>query len=54
VARNRDSGGAGLGLSLAQAIAVAHGGNLAVTSVPGSTTFTLTLPEGGAEVEATT
>ncbi len=43
-ARSRESGGAGLGLSLAQAITAAHGGELAVASRPGSTTFTLTLP----------
>jgi two-component system OmpR family sensor kinase len=42
--RTRDSGGAGLGLSLARAIAEAHGGTLTVTSAPGDTTFTLTLP----------
>ncbi len=42
--RTRDSGGAGLGLSLAQAIAAAHGGALTCASAPGSTTFTLTLP----------
>jgi two-component system OmpR family sensor kinase len=42
--RTRDSGGAGLGLSLAQAIAVAHHGTVTCESAPGSTTFTLTLP----------
>jgi two-component system OmpR family sensor kinase len=42
--RTRDSGGAGLGLSLARAIAEAHGGTLTLASVPGDTTFTLTLP----------
>ncbi|TCJ24153.1 sensor histidine kinase [Nocardioides jejuensis] len=42
--RTRDSGGAGLGLSLAHAIAVAHGGTLTCLSAPGSTTFSLTLP----------
>jgi two-component system OmpR family sensor kinase len=41
--RTRDSGGAGLGLSLARAIAAAHGGTLTCASAPGSTTFTLTL-----------
>jgi two-component system OmpR family sensor kinase len=46
-ARTRESGGAGLGLSLAQAITAAHGGDLAVTSRPGSTCFTLTLPREG-------
>ncbi len=43
-ARTRDSGGAGLGLSLARAITAAHGGELAMASRPGSTTFTVTLP----------
>ncbi|HSX67286.1 HAMP domain-containing sensor histidine kinase [Nocardioides sp.] len=42
--RTRDSGGAGLGLSLARAIATAHGGTLTCASGPGDTTFTLTLP----------
>lgn len=42
--RTRASGGAGLGLSLVAAIAEAHGGTVAVTSVPGSTTFTVDLP----------
>ena len=44
VARTRESGGAGLGLSLAQAITEAHGGSLSVSSRAGSTTFTVTLP----------
>ena len=42
--RTRASGGAGLGLSLVSAIAEAHGGSAAVTSRPGDTTFTVTLP----------
>ncbi|RNM14428.1 sensor histidine kinase [Nocardioides pocheonensis] len=42
--RTRASGGAGLGLSLVSAIAEAHGGSAAVTSTPGDTTFTVTLP----------
>ena len=42
-ARTRASGGAGLGLSLVQAIAEAHGGRATVTSAPGDTTFTLHL-----------
>jgi two-component system OmpR family sensor kinase len=44
--RTRASGGAGLGLSLVSAIAEAHGGTAAVTSRPGNTTFTVTLPRG--------
>jgi two-component system OmpR family sensor kinase len=43
-ARTRSSGGAGLGLSLAQAITAAHGGTLTVDSRPGATNFTLMLP----------
>ena len=46
--RTRASGGAGLGLSLVSAIAEAHGGSAAVTSHPGDTTFTVTLPRGDA------
>jgi two-component system, OmpR family, sensor kinase len=42
--RTRASGGAGLGLSLVSAIAEAHGGTAAVSSRPGNTTFTVTLP----------
>jgi two-component system OmpR family sensor kinase len=42
--RTRDSGGAGLGLSLARAITAAHGGSLTCVSAPGDTTFTVTLP----------
>jgi two-component system OmpR family sensor kinase len=42
--RTRSSGGAGLGLSLVQAITEAHGGTATVTSHPGDTTFTLSLP----------
>ena len=42
-ARTRESGGAGLGLSLVEAIAEAHHGRASVTSAPGDTTFTLHL-----------
>jgi len=38
------SGGAGLGLSLVDAIVAAHGGTVSVESEPGSTVFTITLP----------
>ena len=44
--RTRASGGAGLGLSLVKAIVHGHGGTTIVTSQPGDTTFTLTLPVG--------
>ena len=44
--RTRASGGAGLGLSLVSAIAEAHGGAAAVSSRPGDTTFSVTLPRG--------
>lgn len=42
--RTRASGGAGLGLSLVSAIVTAHGGTAAVTTEPGNTTFTVTIP----------
>lgn len=42
--RTRASGGAGLGMSLVKAIMHAHHGDATVTSVPGDTTFSLTLP----------
>lgn len=42
--RTRASGGAGLGLSLVQAITSAHGGRVAVESRPGRTRFTVRLP----------
>jgi signal transduction histidine kinase len=48
----RGSDGAGLGLSIVQAIARAHGGRLELASVPGSgATFTVVLPLDGPEVD---
>jgi signal transduction histidine kinase len=47
-ARSRQSGGAGLGLSIAQRIAARHGGSLHLTSEPErGTTATLSLPVAG-------
>jgi heavy metal sensor kinase len=44
-ARSRSEGGAGLGLSIARSIVAAHGGSIALTSVPGQgTVCTVTLP----------
>jgi two-component system OmpR family sensor kinase len=43
--RDRDSGGAGLGLSIARSIVVAHGGALTLDSPPGGgALFTMRLP----------
>jgi two-component system OmpR family sensor kinase len=47
--RARRSGGSGLGLAIVQAIAEAHGGSVAVTSVAGEgASFTIALPIAGA------
>ena len=44
-ARTRDSGGAGLGLAIAQKLVDEHGGRIAARSTPGTgSTFTVTLP----------
>jgi signal transduction histidine kinase len=44
-ARSREAGGTGLGLSIARSIAVAHGGQLTLTSIPEQgTTVTFTMP----------
>jgi two-component system, OmpR family, sensor kinase len=45
-ARTHTSGNAGLGLSIVAAIVHAHAGHVAVTSEPGRTEFTLSLPTG--------
>ena len=44
--RNRSSGGAGIGLTISEAIIKAHGGHIAVIStVDIGSTFTITLPK---------
>jgi heavy metal sensor kinase len=44
-ARSRETGGSGLGLSIAKAVATAYGGDIRVDSAPGAgSTFTITLP----------
>ena len=44
-ARNRDSGGAGLGLAIAKQLVEEHEGKIALESVPGEgSTFTVRLP----------
>lgn len=42
--RSRAAGSTGLGLAIVQAVVAAHGGTVGVTSVPGRTVFTVTLP----------
>jgi len=43
-ARSTNTGGAGLGLAIAQEIITAHGGTISVESNPENTTFTVKLP----------
>ncbi|WP_431357760.1 sensor histidine kinase [Streptomyces lydicus] len=42
--RSRAAGSTGLGLAIVQAVVAAHGGTVGVSSVPGRTVFTVTLP----------
>jgi signal transduction histidine kinase len=51
-ARNRAVGGVGLGLSIVDAIARAHGGRCSVASDAGGSTFTLVLPGFRASAES--
>jgi two-component system OmpR family sensor kinase len=46
--RSRAAGSTGLGLAIAHAVVVAHGGWVGVESVPGRTVFTVRLPMHGA------
>ncbi|WP_369173192.1 sensor histidine kinase [Streptomyces sp. R28] len=43
-ARSRDRGGSGLGLAVARSLIHAHGGRIDLTSEPGATVFTMTIP----------
>jgi two-component system sensor histidine kinase SenX3 len=46
-ARNRQSGGAGLGLAIARELVMRHGGRISVESTEGAgSTFTIQLPAG--------
>jgi two-component system OmpR family sensor kinase len=42
--RSRSAGGTGLGLAIVDAVTTAHGGQVELSSCPGLTTFTVTLP----------
>jgi two-component system OmpR family sensor kinase len=46
--RSRAAGSTGLGLAIAHAVVVAHGGRVEVESAPGRTVFTVILPTDGA------
>ena len=45
--RSRVAGSTGLGLAIVDAVVTAHGGIVSVVSAPGSTVFTVRLPNGG-------
>lgn len=45
--RSRAAGSTGLGLAIVAAVVAAHGGRIEVTSLPGNTVFTVTLPMHG-------
>lgn len=47
-ARQRSSGGAGLGLAITRSIVTAHGGSIRVSSAAGLTRFEMTLPSAAA------
>ncbi len=44
-ARSNGGGSTGLGLAIVQAVTIAHGGSVNVTSQPGRTSFLITLPQ---------
>lgn len=46
--RSRNAGSTGLGLAIVAAVVAAHGGDVGVTSAPGNTTFTVSLPRHSA------
>ena len=52
-ARANGSEGSGLGLSISKAIVESHGGTMTVTSAPGRTVFTFTLPQNRRELKGT-
>ncbi|HEX2903428.1 MAG TPA: ATP-binding protein [Jatrophihabitans sp.] len=45
--RSRTAGSTGLGLAIVAAVVAAHGGRIDVSSLPGNTVFTVTLPSHG-------
>jgi two-component system OmpR family sensor kinase len=47
--RSRAAGSSGLGLAIVHAVTAAHGGTASVTSQPGQTRFTITLPVSSAD-----